>query len=51
MANNISSEVIKAGKCPAKGLGEKSARALRKEMDPDLMGFDGAEGIDAEDDK
>lgn len=45
MSQNISSEAIKAGKCPENGLGEKKARELRKTLNPDDMGFDGTEGI------
>ncbi len=50
----FSSEAKKAGlqgpQVPVDALTEDELKLFRKSFDPDMMGFDGAEGIDGEDD-
>ncbi len=49
---NISSEAVKAGLQepyrPVEEMTEEELKEFRTSFDPDMMGFDGAEGVDAE---
>lgn len=52
MMKDISSEAKKAGlhepEKPVGEMDEKELKAFRASFDPDMMGFDGEEGIDGE---
>ncbi len=49
---NISSEAVKAGLQepyrPVEEMTEEELKEFRTSFDPDMMGFDGAEGVDEE---
>ena len=52
MKKHFSSEAVKAGLQepyrPVEEMTEEELKEFRTAFDPDMMGFDGAEGVDAE---